>query len=563
MWPSSCACLLLAASQSLAVVIRATPNPAHNKRYPTTQGATIKAGYVPVVNGNGTLESIPTRYVTTIALNSREFRVAIDTGSSDLWLVTSSDFQYDTNGSQPVQLDYGAGSVFGATGFAQMQLADYSFPQQAFMNATTVNASGIVNLGLDGLLGLSFDGPITSPITRALAGESPTAGQPFLYNIFDSTPEQDNFMGISLSRTDDLEGSAEASFTINELDAEYANISETPRISLFPGDNLRWSVLIERIIVNGVDVPLVSTVPNAPNGTLVTALDTGTPTATLPPDILYGVYSQIPGASVAAIGDNMEFIIPCNTSTIITIVIGQVFYIGMPYPIHPLDLSDVQNVPNDDGSGNATFCTSTFGALTIPPREGIDALFGDSFMRNVYTVFNFGNSIAKSPSGAASMQLLSQTDVSTAIADVLKVRMGQLATAPPEFQGTPAGFIPATPGSPRPTDTSAASGSNTTTSPGGNTCGSDTGAIRTSGDITYSPPSAGGSDGGIPKYALIIIGLLAGNMVLLLILAAIGAAVYIKAGRRSGRAARYVPVKIRDDTPRKSEAYQEERRYSD
>jgi hypothetical protein len=72
-----------------------------------------------------------------------------------------------------------------------------------------------LDAGLDGLIGLSFAGTDVSPLMNTLQenGMDPNLGVPFLFNVFDQTPNQNNFLGISLSRTDDLEGSAEASLT--------------------------------------------------------------------------------------------------------------------------------------------------------------------------------------------------------------------------------------------------------------------------------------------------------------------------------------------------------------
>jgi hypothetical protein len=95
-------------------------------------------------------------------------------------------------------------------------------------------------------------------------------------------------------------------------------------VPLFPGTNGRWSVVVDAIQVNGANISLTSTVPKAPNGSLVVLMDTGTPTASLPSDILYAVYSQMPGVSVAVVDNDgtLFFIVPCNTSAIVTVVIG-------------------------------------------------------------------------------------------------------------------------------------------------------------------------------------------------------------------------------------------------
>ncbi|KAJ6528228.1 hypothetical protein DFH09DRAFT_1413679 [Mycena vulgaris] len=87
-------------------------------------------------------------------------------------------------------------------------------------------------------MGLAFDGSKASDTKRVVSPLTATGGQPFLFNM----------------------GSADASFTFNELDEQYAQVSDEPQIPLFPGDNGRWSILVDAINVNGNDIPLVSSV---------------------------------------------------------------------------------------------------------------------------------------------------------------------------------------------------------------------------------------------------------------------------------------------------------------
>lgn len=112
--------------------------------------------------------------------------------------------------------------------------------------------------------------------TLAAQGMDPNIAKPFLFSIFDQTPAQNNFIAISLSRTDDQEGSASASFGINEVDPAYAAAVNALALPVSPPTGF-WNILMDGISVDNVNVPLPPSVnPNAPAGNLVTVIDTGT-----------------------------------------------------------------------------------------------------------------------------------------------------------------------------------------------------------------------------------------------------------------------------------------------
>ncbi|KAJ7602076.1 aspartic peptidase domain-containing protein [Mycena polygramma] len=241
------------------------------RRRAVSKGA---ASFQPIVLNN--IQNL--RYATNITVNGRQFRVLVDTGSSDLYIKTSKDFEFNDTGISMVN-EYGGGPVSGTVGFATVEIGGYSFANQAFNNATSIGVGDVTNLGLDGLIGLAFDSNSNaeSDIQNALKNKhkNDTLGEPFLFNIFDSTPQQDNFIGISLSRTDDLEGSAHASMTINEVDPNYLDVVTATEVPLFPGTNGRWSVLVDSIFVNNVSITLpASTVHNTASGKVVALLDT-------------------------------------------------------------------------------------------------------------------------------------------------------------------------------------------------------------------------------------------------------------------------------------------------
>jgi hypothetical protein len=243
-----------------------------------------------------------------------------------------------------------------------------------------VGLGAVVDIGLDGLLGLSFDGEFPSPLTAALKanGRDPILGEPFLFNIFDQPPEQDNFIGISLSRTDDLESSADGSLTLNEIDERYAAVKYAPLIPLFPSDNGVWSMLLDGISVDGVDIPLPpSTLNDTPAGKAVMILDTGTPTNLLPQQLRDAIYSQIPGTVFELIEDfGVElWVIPCNTTTIVSVYIG--YIVTLKYS------SSLIIVPGDRHSRSTRWICQMLSSTILPtalnvylcglPRKGTDS----------------------------------------------------------------------------------------------------------------------------------------------------------------------------------------------
>ncbi|KAJ6484920.1 aspartic peptidase domain-containing protein [Mycena sanguinolenta] len=490
------------AHQTTAFAIQGTRVSPSRRRAGST-GNTIFS----VLDGTHTLDdALDIRYSTNITVNGRNFRVAIDTGSADLWLSTSSDFVFDNSGIA-VTNKYCAGcDVVGTIGFASVELGGYTFNQQAFNNATTVGLGAVLDLGMDGLMGFSF-GTTDSFINVALqgAGMDETAGQPFLSNVFDQTPDQQNFLAISLSRTDDLEDSADASFLINELDPDYADVVSAPAIPLFGNDG-RWSILIDGIYLDGVNVPVTpSTTTGVPAGKISALIDTGTPTVSFPPDFIDRVFAAIPGTSQISSG---LWTVPCDTTSILSIEIG-----GQQFPIHPLDLSTVQ-------PGSPPVCQSTF--IQAAPGFPFDSLFGDTIMRNLYSVFNFGDNIAKAPGDNAFMQFLSVTDAAAAQADVANVRMARLSGQPYT-----------------------------------NAAGAAAAAETAS--------SSGNSDSLSNKYGPIIIGLLVANLVVVLILAVLGVISFVRSGGKSVsrvQSPQYAPVKVGEDEARALDGY-EDKRYSD
>lgn len=195
----------------------------------------------------------------------------------------------------------------------------------AFLDVKKSDVKGLSELGIHGLLGLSFNVRSASPINNVIQGEygdQATWGHSVLENIFNQHPDEPNFVAIDLARTDDLEDVAGGSFGIGEYDERYASVVDAPKLPQYPKGGDRWTTLLEGVKVDGVDITLKSKFRGVPAGHMVALLDTGDPTAIMPTFLLDAIFSKVPGAiSVKSEG---VWVVPCNTTTSVSFVFGYV-----------------------------------------------------------------------------------------------------------------------------------------------------------------------------------------------------------------------------------------------
>ena len=124
------------------------------------------------------------------------------------------------------------------------------------------------------------------------------------------------------------------------------------------------------------------------------------------------VYSDIKGLKKFDAADGI-YSLPCDTKLNVSMVFKYVIrtlsvvcepepilsYSGTEYPINPLDLTRLISVDNE------TLCINAFGSMDLND-QGMDFILGDSFLRNAYTLFDYGNWTNNSAS-APFVQLLS------------------------------------------------------------------------------------------------------------------------------------------------------------
>ncbi|KAF9004735.1 aspartic peptidase domain-containing protein [Cyathus striatus] len=416
------------------------------------------------------------RYTTNITLNGKEFIVALDTGSTDLWVISHDLGRYNDSGIE-LSLLYGDGTygVNGTIGTAPFEFGPYTIEHQAFLHGNESTISGITDIGIQGLLGLGLNTRNASPIgdkIKAVEGNSATWGDSVLENLFRQHPDQPNFIGFDLVRTEDMEDSADGSFTIGEYDENYLDIQNSTKLPKFPKNSYRWSVLVDGVTINGKNISLVA------------VLDTGAPNDVVPNRVLDAIYSQFSGA----VKYQNIWIVPCNAT------------VTVEYSL---------NTQGSDDLG----------------RDEFDMLLGDNFLRNAYSVYDFGDYEADGKLGNPYIQLLSKTNMDEAKDQFLSL-IEKYNKEHPEDD----------------VDDS------TNSSVNGSEDNDDN---STTGRIVSNVASASDNEdtnSTVKKYAPVVLGLLAANLLVGLILIVLGVMSYIRKGKPSRSITpTYVPVKVRDE----------------
>ncbi|KAJ7161818.1 aspartic peptidase domain-containing protein [Mycena crocata] len=515
---------------------------------------------------NNIVNNYNDRYTVNLTVAGTSVNVLLDTGSTDMYVEPVGGLSGLFNDTGAVAtLKYGDGTNFvnGTVGFAEVKLAGFAISSQAFVNViNSVGEEGDTARGIFGLIGLGFHGsgdPIPSALTQKGYNGTEVGKDP-LSRIYEQNPDKGRFFALSLSRVGDINESADASLLIGEYDDKYAAVQDAPTLPQYPPGSGAWAVLTEGVSVGGISIPLPSYSNDTPTGQNIVLLDSGTSNFAMRPEasrpysfhlIRDAIYSTVPGAVLAkdssipntkASDDEDVWVIPCGTAVNLTTK-----FAGQEFPIHPLDLTDTAFLVGPDGK-NYTVCTGSITNGASALGYGRDVIYGDSFLRNVYSVFSFGNDTT-----VPHVQLLSQTDATDAAVDFAHFRAELLQHAPPEL--SPRDIVnlfdgPADP-SLSPTDADSTLDSTTPTEAGKASVNlADNGSFSS----TYSAVS---------KYGPIVIGLLGANLLILLLLVALGIMSLIRGGRRSGSTRvvnpKYEPVKLREDASRGSF----EHRYSD
>ncbi|KZT40452.1 acid protease [Sistotremastrum suecicum HHB10207 ss-3] len=345
------------------------------------------ASAVPVTSGHGS-------YFVTLSAGGINFQVALDTASSDLWIL-SSDCKssacsplpkYPLSFSSPtfVPIDQN-NTVFNisfadatfASGFVareSVDLGNITVPEQAlaFINSTNVAFTDRIS----GVLGLGF--PRLSVI-----GSSTPAAPPFISTMVETGLLAYPMFGLSLTYQNN--GSLSLGAIDSSVVSNLSAIEWHPVVPFAPFSNttvanssiyLQWALELSDIFVNGTEVKPSPTYANITGPNSIALLDVGA-------DGIFGPYQDVSRifdalSPESRLVDTGRWAVPCDTSLPIQFTFG-----GQNFTLGPKDYLIGPTSTSPD------LCLSWPAALPSS-GDGIDWQLGTPFLRTVYSIFSYG-----------------------------------------------------------------------------------------------------------------------------------------------------------------------------
>lgn len=300
------------------------------------------------------------QYFSEIKLGTppQEFKVILDTGSSNLWVPSSkctsiacylhnkyessSSSTYKKNGSS-FEIQYGSGSMKGFVSQDTLQIGDLTIKNQDFAEATEEPGLAFAFGKFDGILGMGYD---TISVNKIV---------PPFYQMIDQKLIDEAVFAFYLSK--DGEGS-EVVFGGSDKDHYTGKITNIPiRRKAY------WEVDLDAITVDG---------ESASYDDAGIILDTGTSLIALETDLAEMLNKQIGGKK----GYSGTYTIECNTRDSLP-------DITFTLAGHNFTIDAYDYTIESGGS-----CISAFMGMNLPAN--LAGILGDAFLRPWYSIYDLG-----------------------------------------------------------------------------------------------------------------------------------------------------------------------------
>ncbi|KAG0642068.1 aspartic peptidase domain-containing protein [Tuber brumale] len=295
--------------------------------------------------------------------NNKSFILVIDTGSSDTWIPSDTcrsracqvhtkygakDSKTLLTSTRTFSIRYGSGQVEGTLVSDDVSFAGFNM-NISFGVATRVS-DDFIYFPIDGIMGLGF--------RDASIQNVPTIMDELVNNgLIDQ-----KLFGIALARSTDAVNDGVVNFGAIDASLFEGELNFMPSVS----QQGLWEIKLDDASVDG---------RGAGFSGRTAIIDSGTSLILLPPADALKLHSIIPGAETN--GD--VFAVPCNTTSNIEFTFG-----GVKYKVPPKDYVSGRISTEQD------ICQSLITGRQILGKNMW--LLGDVFLKNVYSVFDLGNS---------------------------------------------------------------------------------------------------------------------------------------------------------------------------
>ncbi|KAJ7183528.1 aspartic peptidase A1 [Mycena filopes] len=303
-------------------------------------------------------------FVATVSVGtpSRPFQIIMDSGSGDFWVksdkctsngdscgnpLSLSEDSSSTfvNIHKPWSVTYGTGAAAGDIIRDTVVLAGMTLENHTFGVANTISSKFSDDKTADGLMGLS---PKAGSDQR-----TPTPVQSLVQARYISSA----ITSYRLPRTGD--GIINGEITFGAVDETKLDTNTLVKLNITSRSS--WSVKLDSISVNGVEVNVKSKVGLMDTGTtllLASALDA------------QALHAHIPNAVLNSKGT--QWLVPCNTNASVALTFG-----GKEFTIDPRDLTF------SSGGRTSGQCQSGIGVYNHTTM-----IFGGTFLKSVYLSTN-------------------------------------------------------------------------------------------------------------------------------------------------------------------------------
>lgn len=281
----------------------------------------------------------------------------LDTGAGNTWVMGSScttdsckthdtfnpsDSKTFKDLAQPFSVSYGSGSVAGSLGQDTLSFAGITLTG-ATVGIVSNASSQFNSFPFEGILGLSL---------------SKSDGKTFWETLAESKALKSNLVGFAINRNSDGPNTGVVNFGSPDSSRFSGSLSYFPSL---PNDSDDWAVQLTDVGFGSTQIGISS----------IAYIDTGTSFIFAPPADAKKLHAAIDGAKVSS--DGSSYSVPCTTTTPLTFSFG-----SSTYSVSSKDWvsAKVNGV-----------CTSNVYAMGVV--DGSSWLVGDTFLKNVYTVFDY------------------------------------------------------------------------------------------------------------------------------------------------------------------------------